>query len=371
MADSPNFFDGFEPVSKAEWLEKVQADLKGQLPETLNWAIGEALSISPFAHREDLPAPPRPLHRNEPTNDWEIVEPIFCGEDLTLANTQALEGLQLGAQALRIHVDRVLNQTDLEDIFSDIHLDFISVHFQSTIQPEAMAQQLEILKKWAAAQPLKGSFCGPDKVLSNGEFLSYLKDFEGINVALAGIDGRLSYQGPEEVITELSSLLLQAERLLALGQENDIALPLVHQNLHFQIALETTYFLNIAKVRALKMLWANIQQAYQLDLPMPKIEGYTTLEVQTEDPYTNMIRSTIQAMGGIVGGVDRLLVYPANQQHGEPSSFTRRVARNLQHILKMESHFDEVVDPAAGSYYLEQLTTQIAEKTWIRFQQLV
>ena len=81
-----------------------------------------------------------------------------------------------------------------------------------------------------------------------------------------------------------------------------------------------------------------------------------------------MIRTTTQAMAAVIGGVRRLSLLPADAFGGDSTPFTRRMARNVQHLLRMESYLDRVVDPAAGSYYLETLTEQLAERAWRQFQ---
>ena len=364
MADPTPLFSEFESIDKTKWMEKVQADLKGKLPESLDWAINEDFKISPFAHQEDLqngtPAVPTGKSKN---NDWAIIETIELNDPVE-ANTLALEALQLGAQALRFQLKHVLDQEALNLLFQDIELTFISTHFQfSGTATDALAQ-LQQIKLHPQGSKLGGTFSAPVLYSNPSALLTLLKDWPFPGFQLIDLDGTAFQKGPEGIIEELTNLLILGESILqATDQPGEI-----HEHFNFQIAVGNRYFLEIAKVRAFKLLWANIMKAYQIEDSMPGIEIHTGLSTQGEDRNTNMIRSSSQAMSAVLGGCDRLLVYPADQVNGTPDSFTRRVARNLQHILKMESHLDWVIDPAAGSYYLEQLTVQLAERAWRAFQ---
>src|SRR5690606_19484509 len=123
--------------------------------------------------------------------------------------------------------------------------------------------------------------------------------------------------------------------------------------------------------RALKILWANVLEAYGVKVQMPFIEVHFAPESQDNNINTNMIRAATQALSAVIGGADRLYVLPANAALGEASmSFTRRIARNVQHLLQMESHVDKVFDAGAGSYYIEKLTNILAEKAWAKFQEI-
>ena len=138
------------------------------------------------------------------------------------------------------------------------------------------------------------------------------------------------------------------------------------------MAVSTSFFVDIAKLRALRILWANLLDAYGAgDAPLPLLVAHLARETQADDQHTNMIKAGTQSMAAVIGGADRLYVRPADFFNQEPSSsFTRRIARNVQHILKMESHLDRVGDPGAGSYYIEMLTEKLADAAWREFQEL-
>ena len=151
--------------------------------------------------------------------------------------------------------------------------------------------------------------------------------------------------------------------------EFELERKLTPSNIQFSIAIGKSYFVEIAKIRALKILWANVLKAYGWEATSPSIEAHLSPSCQSDNPYQNMIAATTQAMSAVLGGVDRLTILPANAATEKADDFTRRIARNVQHLLKMEAYFDRVIDPAAGSYYIEQLTEQLAKQAWKVIQQ--
>jgi methylmalonyl-CoA mutase len=141
--------------------------------------------------------------------------------------------------------------------------------------------------------------------------------------------------------------------------------------LQISISIGKSYFVEIAKLRALRILWNNVLQAYGATLAPAEIVVSFTRDSQDENIHTNMIRAATQTMSAVIGGADRIYVLPANAATGVPSdAFTRRIARNVQHLLQLESYFDKVIDPAAGSYYIEKMTELLAQNAWSQFQRM-
>ena len=159
--------------------------------------------------------------------------------------------------------------------------------------------------------------------------------------------------------------------LKRLGEEW-IPAAVTNQHLQFSVAISTSYFVEIAKIRALKILWANVLNGFGLaEEPLPPIAAHLAAETQTDEQEYNMIKAATQAMSAAIGGASLLYLPPADLlTQGESSPFTRRIARNVQHLLQMESYLDQVVDPAAGSYYIEHLTQRFCEQAWKKFQQI-
>lgn len=145
----------------------------------------------------------------------------------------------------------------------------------------------------------------------------------------------------------------------------------VFSSITFQFGTGPHFFMQIAKFRAAKAVWKTVADAYGVkgDAAKMNIHARTGAWNKTKyDPYVNMLRTATESFSAVVGGVDRLTTAPFDEPFGPPDEFSRRISRNTQIILNEEAHLSQVVDPAGGSYYIESLTAEFAEKTWELFQ---
>ena len=182
----------------------------------------------------------------------------------------------------------------------------------------------------------------------------------------------IPFSDSKNIAKDLADAIAKGVNYLAKVADHGLDLELANRHLQFSIKIGPSYFLEIAKTRALKILWANVLEAYDLkEIEMPDIEAHFSSSAFGEDPNTNMIRSTTQAMSAVLGGVNRLTILPSDLKSGNTTEFSRRIARNVQHLLMMESLMDRVIDPAKGSYYIEKLTEKIATAAWAEFQKMV
>lgn len=367
-------FDAFPSITKAEWLDKIKQDLKGKAIADLDWKLGLGLTISPFAHPEDLTTLPPPIINYKNRNTWEIGETILV-QDVDAAHIQALQALEGGVNALYFKLTAVLNKSQLAKLLNGIQQEWISTHFEITCSLTSTRQFVEdllavISQKQQNPALIKGSI--KNDFLNIGELI-YFKEIESFlrfamqalpHFSFLPIDSQEFYRGKENTIQEIAFMLAKANAYLQYFTED------FTDALQFSVVLSESYFLNIAKIRVFKLLWNNIQEAYEVET-INVIEAHIAESTLQDDKYQNMISTTTQAMSAVIGGVDRLYIAPADskEQMGG-TTFTRRIARNVQHLLQMESHFDHVVDPAAGSYYIEQLTNKLAQKAWKQFQQI-
>jgi len=185
---------------------------------------------------------------------------------------------------------------------------------------------------------------------------------------LLHLDGTLFYKGKAQTTTELAHILKVASEYFETLMEGNLSAGTIHHQFHVSLSVGTSFFVAIAKIRAFKLLWLNLAKAYGVDHgSVPPIHIRTAAEEQMTDTNTNMIRTTTQAMSAVMGDIQRLTVTPADSFGGDSTDFTRRIARNVQHLLKYESHLDHVIDPAKGSYYIEHMTKQFAEIAWGKF----
>ncbi len=410
MADSKEkFFSDFPPVTTEAWMEKVTADLKGaDFEKRLVWKTNEGFKVKPFYRMEDLKdlkttdALPgvfpylRGTKKN--TNVWKIRQEIVV-EDPKDANAKALDILNKGIDSLSFSIKaKDLNEEYIETLLNDICADCVELNF-ITCQKHVVGLA-EILvtyfrKKDYDLTKLYGSI-GYDffnKMLSKGkedgdlvqtgkaliEATSDLPKYRVLNVSALSLNNAGAY-----IYQELGYALAWGNEYL--NQLTDAGLPaaLVAKKITFNFGISSNYFLEIAKFRAARLLWANIVASYNPEcLRDCKNKGEnnecrcaakmnihaetTSFNLTLFDPYVNLLRTQTEAMSAALAGVDSMAVTPFDKVYNSSNEFSERMARNQQLLLKEESHFDKVVDPAGGSYYIENLTVAIAKQAWELF----
>ncbi len=168
----------------------------------------------------------------------------------------------------------------------------------------------------------------------------------------------------EQTARQLAEAVKAIETLADLGIHPSETLP----HLHFNIEVGTDYFFEIARIRVLRALWLVICRQYVADYQSPAFIHAANKKVAPEkDGYYEMIRQTTQALSAVIGGADSLGLVAHVAVAERSQGFQERIARNVQLILQHESHLDRITDPSAGSWYLETITAQLAEKAWQRF----
>lgn len=381
MSNSSNLFEEFPPVSKSEWLAKIEKDLKGKPLADLQFHLEEDITLEPFYHPDDFSEAFAPLGSSQSSATWQIGEYIDV-QEVKPANTQALEALQGGANALLFELHHELSADELAALLEGIQLEYISINFgqyfpgkRPALLLERFYNLLKITEKNPAA--IHGSI-DFDAILDwaeppFGELAEVVLfcNQEMPHFRVIEVDARRLHSGVERTSNELALTIAKGSEYLAQLSEFDISAEVANQHLQFSIAISTSYFVEIAKIRALKLLWANVLKAYKAPIEMPFIEVHFAPESQDNNPNTNMIRAATQTLSAVVGGANRIYVLPSNAALGKSAtSFTRRIARNVQHLLQLESHTDKVIDPAAGSFYIEKLTDKLTEQAWTKFQQI-
>lgn len=377
-----NLFPEFSPTSKKEWLTKVEKDLKGKPMEDLFWQLEEDIKLPPFYHKEDMPLLTPTLPDERAYNDWEIGEYVDV-ERIEDANKVLLEGLEKGVEAPLFRLHHPLSEKELNQLLEQVDSRIISLHFgeyYTDKQPKALFDALQNVLQLKGNQlaEVRGSI-DFDPILDWSEppislladMIKHCRDHMPHFRPLQ-INANRFHGGTEYTSTELAHTIAKGSEYLARLTEAGLSAATVNKHLQFGISISKSYFVEIAKLRALKLLWANVLHAYgQKSSLQAFIVAHFSKESQDKEMYTNMIRASTQAMSAVIGGAQRLYVLPANHALNEAStSFTRRVARNLQHLLKMESHLNQVIDPGAGSYYIEKLTLQLAKSAWEKFKAL-
>lgn len=380
MNQPAQFFAEFPPVSKEEWLARIVKDLKGKPLEDLYWQLNDEIRVDPFGHADDWPQPPQPLYRE--SGSWEINEDVDV-QDAATANRQALEALQSGATALRFRLPAGPATNDLPDRLRGIYLDHIGLHFCGDGAETAPAAVMAALKTAARDMPsraLRGSLhydpaADPGR-LQDWRYLSELlqytqAEFPGFRCIT--VNGHSEFGGPAGAAAELAALLRRSQIYFEnLSEKSGVPADKLAAQIQFSLYVGKSYFVEIAKLRAFNILWLNFLKAWDARGEYPVLDARFAPADYTDDLYGNMIRATTMAMSAALGGANRITVLPYDAGREEksqyPQSFARRIARNVQHLLQLESGFTELSDPSAGSYYIEKLTAQLAETAWGMFQ---
>lgn len=353
----------FPPVSKNEWIKRIEKDLKGRSYEELRFAVSREITLDPLYHREDHEKLPT-IELLKESPGWEIAERIDAADPAT-ANSTALQALNYGAESLLFeHFERTPILEDLTVLLKDVKPEYISLGFslsQGRVSAEAL---LVSLKKYLEGVKALNCRLFLEEVKSDvneaifNRVLELGKAFPGSR--LFQVDLRPVHQDGKDPAGEVSEGLKKG--LYCLERMKTEANP---RSLFFSLYAGKDYFTGMAKLRALRWLWPKVQAAAGLSEAAPAfLQVETAPGAYTEDTYTNMIYATTLAMSAITGGADRLFVLPADSHTEKTTPFTSRIARNVQHILRLESHFDKVTDPAAGSYFIDQLTREIAKTAW-------
>jgi len=386
-------FSEFEPISTEDWWAKIEQDLKGKPLDSLDWQPEEGLTLKPFYRKEDIEHIQTPIS-SKPDNNWQIQEEIEVADGVTAAkkaNKKALSILMQGVTSVNFTLDNVLAEKDFATLLKGVHPNMISLYFGGLFTESEPGTVLEYFTTFLKKNKIKnGDLRGGVLVdpvgffVDTGEYYeTYEEDMmelEGAlllvmerlpNFTVINVDTSTFHNQGTEVAQELAIALSIGSEYLTRLTEFETEPETVARHTQFTFCAANSYFVEMAKLRAFRLLWNEVQKAYGITAPVPaRIHAKTSLRTQTEDTHTNMIHATTEAMSAILGGADYLTVQPADLVLGQPDDFTHRIARNVQHILKHESYFDRVADPAAGSYYIETLTKKLAELAWQKFQKM-
>ena len=360
----------FPDTRYEEWIAQLEKDLKGKPWTDLQWQLGEDIVVDPFYHPDNYFPQRSALSGQRSNNHWEIGEYITVIDPKT-GNLELLEALDGGTEALELVFTKAPSAEELSILLQGVQLEYISLHVVENYAEKNPLHILKALRAFAVEVGLdpskvRGSIDCVDTHLLAGIIPWASHELPAFKTCL--VNGR-SLSGANNA-HELAALLQLGNQIIAQLGEAGIAPAEVAPALQFSVAIGKSFFVEIAKLRALRLLWQNVLKAYGVQTSALEIAAHFAPASQDEHPNTNLIRAATQAMSAVIGGANQLYVLPSNASlHQSPTPFTRRIARNVQHLLRLESHLDKVIDPAAGSYYIEKLTEELAHKAWAIFQQ--
>ena len=397
MADSKEkLFSDFPPVSTQEWMDKIQVDLKGaDYEKKLVWKTNEGFKVKPFYRQEDLEGLKttdglpgqypylRGIKKDD--NTWFIRQDIRV-DDPAEANAKALDILNKGIDSLGFHVPaKALDADFIRTLLKDICCECIELNF-TTCQRHTL-QLAELLvayfkEKGYDPEKIQGSvnFDPISKMLQKGKDLSGIvaKGAELVKVlapfpkfrCIAVNSLKLNNAGAY-IYQELGYALAWGNYYLNALVEAGIPVDLAARKIKFNFGVSSNYFMEIAKFRAARMLWADIVKAYgpteECACRMVAHAETSTFNLTLFDAHVNLLRTQTEAMSAAIAGVNSITVTPFDKVYETPNEFSERIARNQQLLLKEEAHLNRIVDAAGGSYYIENLTVAIAQQAWNLF----
>lgn len=398
-----NLLADFPAISTKTWKEKIITDLKGaDYEKKLVWRTPEGFNVQPFYRQEDLkglkttvsaPGQFPYVRGTKTTNDWAIRQNICACKSARKANQKALEVLNKGITSLGFCLDAdKLNYHFIKVLLNGIDARAININFN--ICPCKAPELANILVRYYGrcgydfkavygsinVDPIKG-------MLLKGKNLSREQVTERlvatvkaaktlVNYRVVGVNSAILNNSGAYCAQELAYALAWGADYMTMMTEAGVPNYEAARNIRFNMGIGGNYFMEIAKFRAARLLWAKIVEAYKAPIFTAALKDAAKMNVCATtsrfnmtvfDAYVNLLRSQTETMSAALAGVDEIVVTPFDVTYEQPTEFAERIARNQQLMLKEEAHFNKVVDPAAGSYYIENLTASIAAEAWKQF----
>lgn len=386
-------FAEFKAPTRQEWLDKIQVDLKGaDFNKRLVWRTNEGFSVPPFYLKEDVDKLQTPdslpgefpfVRGNKKDNNEWYVRQTIVADDAAEANKKALDVLNRGVDSLNfvIQGDSVSAEF-IETLLDGILCDIVEVSFNTCKRRTLRLAQ--ILDAYFTAHgydkaKITGSFDWDpmEKIVMRGkdvrpilalapQLVEAMKDyprFRPISVNAVSLNNAGAY-----IVQELGYALAWGNEYLNQLVEAGVDADLAAQSIKFNLGVSENFFMELSKFRAARLLWAEIVKQYEPknDLSCQMCVNAVTSKYNMTlfDSYVNLLRSQTESMSAALAGAHSIEVTPFDAAYETPNDFSERIARNQQLLLKEESHFDKVVDPGAGSYFIEELTTSLATEAW-------
>lgn len=388
-------FDQFPPITTEQWREKVDADLKGvPFEKKLVWRTNEGFNVNPMYRMEDiedlktidtLPGEYPYVRGTRDNNDWLTRQEIIA-ENIQEANAKALDVLTKGVTSLYFKLSKAqVNADDVRALLKGIDLSKVEINLGCCPghAKELCAILVNIIKEAGAEKSFRGSIdynplrkalrhggeILPNAVADAKDMIEMAKDID--NLRVVSVDSVMLSNAGCYIYQELGYTLAWGAEWMSQLTDAGVDATEAGCAIKFNMGVSSNYFMELAKFRAARMLWAQIVKQYN-----PSCDCACKMMVHAEtsrfnqtiyDAHVNLLRSQTEAMSAALAGVDSITVTPFDTPYKTPDDFSERIARNQQFLLKEESHLDKVVDPAGGSYYVETLTVSLAEQAWKLF----
>lgn len=368
-------FEEFEPVSSKQWKQQIQYELKGaDYNETLVWESPEGIKVRPFYHYDESEVKYTVSQNPQP---FKIVQNIFV-HDVALSNKRALDSLNRGAESIRFTLEN--ESVSIEDLMKGLPLEKIAYFFYFTfLSIDCVNKITDFATKNNARFIIQLDPIG--QLAKDGNWFESLdKDFEKLNLTaknsqvIAGTSAA-TLGGIINISSTIyqnagANMVQQLAYALAHVNEYFNRIKSISQPITIEVSVGTNYFFEIAKLRALRILFNTLAKEYNHNLDCHIIATPTKRNKTLYDYNVNMLRTTTECMSAILGGANSISNLPYDSLYHKDNEFGDRIARNQLLVLKHESYFDKVSNPADGAYYIETLTEQLAEKALLLFKEI-
>jgi methylmalonyl-CoA mutase len=380
--------NSFPKVTMEEWAEQAEKALKGKPVSKLNTVTYEGITRNPVYTENDRNNASKQLIKKA---DWTVSQQLYASTSFEELNAQLKMELESGLQTIHFatfpsteanaliikdqtNLKTLLNNISLNDITLQVHAGpsattFINALIDSELETKSLQGIIgadpigELAATGSLNQPLEQYY---DEMKSNIEW----KENNAPGLKTVWVQSNAYHNGGANAVQELAAVMATAVEYLQALMIRGMSFEEASQEIAFTFPVGSDFFMELSKLRAARVLWANIVEAFGGDEKAQTMTLHATTSIFTKsnlDPYVNMLRTTTEAFSAAVGGADSINVDSYQQ---DSDAFSRRIARNTHFILKEESFLNKVVDPAAGSFYVENLTNQLADEAWKLFQEL-
>ncbi|MFY9115526.1 MAG: methylmalonyl-CoA mutase family protein [Bacteroidales bacterium] len=367
-------FNDFPPVTTQQWEDQIVKDLKGaDYEKKLVWTTPDGTKVRPYYREEDLEGLPYRM-RTKNDNNWLIRQTFPVQEDLSVTNTLVLDALNRGVESVgfRMKEDRVLSPEEMARLLDGVHVAVVELSFEglTCARPgtfhsfiawlDSLGAEAREVQARFSFDPVGDAFfketqCTQESLTTLAALVKAARTYKGIR--LVDIPGYKWQNGGSGVVQELACSAALAQEYREVLTAGGLSEEEAAHTIHFHMGIGLHYFLEMAKFRAARILW---DEYTKQDISLHAVTSFW--DQTAYDMYVNLLRGTTGAMSAAIAGVDSMEVLPFDSVLTDGTEQSSRLARNIQIILKEEAGFNKVADPAAGSYYIENLTVSVLEE---------
>ncbi|KIL44315.1 methylmalonyl-CoA mutase family protein [Jeotgalibacillus soli] len=367
----------FGAYSKEDWEKLVVSSLKGRPLQDLHTATYEGITLQPLYTEWEPPSSNHPSRWWSQTETWHVAQQV---QGMTIDNIidRVKEEIEKGTEviSLRDSTEEDWRSEDVKrllSIQSSPHLFITEAKIVDQLSPFLIEHACRTNVMGVLGYDFLSQAAVYDRKVTQDHKKKWAHRLNDVSNAYPNVKSIVIstvpyHQAGANAVQELSAALAEAAWYIDYLSEEGWTVNEVVRRMHIQFATGSTFFLEVAKLRAFRALWSHFMGSYNVDMLSVSIGTESSSFNKTiQDPHVNILRSGNEAFAAALGGVNYQHVEPFNTTYEEPTGFSARIARNIQLILKKEVFLDGLMDPAGGSYYVESLTKQLSDQAWQYF----